>query len=222
MKLNYKLVGKALLALSVNPLLLIFIKHRKFWTFFWITLFVSWLLIFLLFSHSCIFNEGMKLFYSYNEDKIRVIEDDNFLFYKEGYTANYKLNSKYYLSHRILLIPESKLVPVEYVFDGKMLIELYDKSHQLLYSFEVDHPENLLRQRNDDNFDNYLVYPGSNTPYATSLFAFELGKIPFDLIRLKWSRLKNMEIKVTVLKPDKDLLEFCDKAALVVIPDLRL
>jgi len=115
-----------------------------------------------------------------------------------------------------LLIPQSKAVPVEYKFDGEMLIEIYDKNCQLLHSFKTNKPVNLLREGNDDYFEDYLVYIGKNTSHVTSVFAFELGEIPFDLIRLKWSRLKNMEIKITVVKPDNALLEFCDKATLVL------
>jgi hypothetical protein len=213
---------RILLAILVCPLSLLVIWHRKFWTFFWIILLTQYGIFFLLFLHACFLGEGMRLFYTYNKDEIRVIEDKDFFFYKEGYTASYKLNSKYYVSHRILLIPESKSVPVQHKFDGEMLIEIYDKNHQLLHFFKANKPINLLREGEDDYFDDYLVYIGKNTSHATSVFAFELGEIPFSLIRLKWSRLKNMEIKITVLKPEKGLLKFCDKATLVIIPDLRL
>ena len=221
-----KMFWKILLALLVCPLSLLVIRHKKFWTFFWVLLLLqfslSFVLVFLLFLHNCVLGEGLRLFYTYNKDEIRVVEDSDFLFYKEGYTASYKLNSKYYVSHRILLIPESKSVPVQYEFNGEMLIEIYDKNHRLLHSFKVNKPVNLLREGKDDYFDDYLVYIGKNTSHVTSVFSFELGEIPFSLIRLKWSRLKDMEIKITVLKPEKGLLEFCDRATLVIIPDLRL
>jgi len=103
-----------------------------------------------------------------------------------------------------------------------MFIEIFDKNKRHLYSFKTSQVRNLLREGEKDYFGNYLVYNGKNSSSASSVFAFELGEIPFDLIRLKWSRLKNMEIKIAVLKPEKGLLEFCDKATLVIIPDLRL
>ena len=31
-----------------------------------------------------------------------------------------------------------------------------------------------------------------------------------SLVRLKWDRLKSMEIKITVLEPEKGLLQYCD------------
>ena len=217
-----KMLWKVFWALLVCPLSLLLIKHRKFWRYFWIILLLQFLTLLSLFSYNCIFGEGMRLFYTYNKDEVRVVKDHNFHFYEEGYTTSYKLNSKYYVSHRILLIPNSKSVPVDYEFNGKILVEIYDKNHQLLHSFEADKPINILREGNEDYFEDYLVYIGKNTSKATSVFAFELGQIPFDLIRLKWSRLKNMEVKITVLKPEKGLLKFCDKATLVIIPDLRL
>jgi hypothetical protein len=176
----------------------------------------------MLILYNCIYHEGLKLFYTYDVDEIRVLEESDFPFYEESYSASYKFNSKYYLSHRILLIPESKSVPVQYDFDGEMLIEIFDKNEQLLHSFNVSEPEKLFRKGKDDYFDDYLVYIGENDSHATSVFAFELGEIPFNLIRLKWSRLKNMDVKITVLKSEKGLQEFCDKATLVIVPDLRL
>lgn len=217
----YRMAWEIFCALLVCPLSLLVIKHGKFWKYFWMILLVQFLILFSLFSYNCIFGEGMRLFYTYNKNEIRVVEDSDFVFYEEGYSTSYKLNTKYYVSHRILLIPKSKSVPIQYEFDGEMLIEIFENK-QLLHSFEVNKPVNLLREGNDDYFDDYLVYIGKNSSYSTSVFAFELGGIPFNLIRLKWSRLKNMEIKVTVLKPEKGLLEFCDEATLVIIPDLRL
>ena len=179
-------------------------------------------MVFLLLLLNCIFGEGLRLYYleTYNKDEIRVIENGEFLFYKMGFATSYKLNSRYYVSHRILLIPGTKSVPVQYEFNGKIFIEIYDKNDKLLHSFKTNKPTNRLRQGKDDNYTTYLSYNWNYASNATSTFAFELGEIPFDLIRLKWSRLKSMV--VTVLEPEKDLLEFCDKATLVVIPDLRL
>ena len=67
-----------------------------------------------------------------------------------------------------------------------------------------------------------MIYCGPQRKNARSTFAYELGDIPFELIRLKWKRLKDMKIKVAVIKPDKGLQEFCENAILVIIPDLRL
>lgn len=199
------------------------IKNKKFPMVFLIILVVP-VLYFLI--EWCCFAGGIKRVYynlTYNKDRIRVIENNNFLFYEEGYTGSYKLNSKYYVPHRILLIPESKLVPVQYEFDGEILIEIYDDDNKLLYSFKVNKPKKLLREgKDDDYYGNYLVYNGKNTSHASSIFAFELGEIPFDLIRFKWNRLKNMKIKITVLRADKCLKEFCDRVALVIIPNLSL
>jgi energy-coupling factor transporter transmembrane protein EcfT len=219
--LNYKTLGRIILALAVCPLSLFVIWHRKFWKFFWFLLLSQFLLFLLLIFYNCIFYEGMKLFYTYDVDEIRVVEDSSFLFDEMGYSASYKLNSKYYLSHRILLIPEPSTIPVEYEYNGQMLIEIFDKNKQLLHSFKADKPGSLLRLTENDYIDNYMAYAGSNYSHSTSVFAFELGEIPFNLIRLKRSRLKNMVIKVTVLKPEKGLQEFCEKATLVIVPDLR-
>ena len=222
--LSYRTFWKIFVALLVCPFSLLVIWHKKFWSFFWIILLVQFSIFILLILFNCNFAEGLRLFYRYNKNEIRVVEDSDFLFYEEEHTASYKLNSKYYVSHRILLIPESKSVPVHYEFDGEMLIEIYDKNLQLLHSFKANKPMSILRGGKDDDFNDYLIYigPRFTTSNATSVFAFELGKIPFRLIRLKWSRLKNLQIKVTVLQPEENLREFCDSASLVIIPDLRL
>jgi len=215
-----KIFWRIVLCLLVCPLLLLVVKHRKFWMFLGVVLSIP----FLLFLHNWIFSEGgfRRLYYfaTYNKDEIRVIEDNVFLFYEEGHTKSYELNSKYYVAHRILLIPKSKSVPVQYKFDGELLVEIYDKKNKLLHSFKTNKPINLLREGNDDYFGDYLVYRGKNTSQATSVFAFELGEIPFSLIRFKRSRLKNMEIKITVLRAEKKLKEYCDIATLIIIPDL--
>lgn len=218
---KYKIAGKIFCALFVCPLSLLVIWHRKFWMFFWIILALQFSLL-VVFLSNLVLSEGMRLFYKYDKDAIRVVKDNNFLFYQQGYTETYKLSSKYYVSHRILLIPESKSVPVQYEFDGEMRIEIYDINKKFLYSYVTNKPVNILREETEDCFEDYLIYIGKNTSRVTSVFAFELGEIPFDLIRLKWSRLNNMEIKITVLKPAKNLLEFCNRATLVIIPDLRL
>jgi hypothetical protein len=132
------------------------------------------------------------------------------------------LNSGYYASHRILLIPESKFVPVEYEFRGEICIEVYDKDHKLLHSVKVNDPAKIFRSGTEDYFPDYVLYKGPDKSFASSMFAFELGEIPFDLVRLKWYRLKSMEIRVTVLEPEEGLLQYCDSASLVIIPDLIL
>ncbi len=132
------------------------------------------------------------------------------------------MNSGYYASHRILLIPESKFVPVEYEFRGEICIEVYDKDHKLLHSVKVNDPAKIFRSGTEDYFPDYVLYKGPDKSFASSMFAFELGEIPFDLVRLKWYRLKSMEIRVTVLEPEEGLLQYCDSASLVIIPDLIL
>jgi hypothetical protein len=172
--------------------------------------------------YNFVFYAGFKLFYTYEKDKIRVVEDAEFLFDQKDHTESYKLNSSYYASHRMLLIPESKSVPVEYEFRGKIYIEMYDKDQNLLHSVKVDEPDKIFRQGKEDRFENYVLYKGPDKSFASSVFAFELGEIPFELIRLKWRRLKSMTIKITVIEPEKGLLQYCDRASLVIIPDLRL
>ena len=164
-------------------------------------------------------------FWNYNSDKIRAVDDNDFLFYKEGYSKTYTLNSDYYMSHRILLIPESKTVPIGYKYNGEFLIEILDNNNNLLKSTRVDTFGTILRRKESeggDYFNNYLIYVGKEPRDAGSVFAFEIGEMPFDLIRLKWGRLKNMKIKVSIVKPENGLLEYCDTARLVIIPDLRL
>ncbi len=166
---------------------------------------------------------GVKTIYylwKYDENEIRVVEDDDFAFYKEGYSKIYDLGSDYYIAHRILLIPESKSVPIEYEYNGEILIEIFDSNSNLLQSTLVNEFNAIWRRGNSDHHGNYLIYGGTQRKDANSVFAFELGDIPFDLIRLKWKRLKDMKIKVTVIKPDKGLQEFCESATLVIIPDL--
>jgi len=214
-----KIFWRIVLCLLVCPLLLLVVKHRKFWMFWGAALLIP----FLVFLHNCVFSEagfrGLYYLATYNENEIRVVEDNDFHFYEEGYVKSYKLNSKYYIAHRILLIPETKLVPVQYKFDGEMLIEIYD-GKKLLHSFRTSKPINLLREGNEDYLGDYLVYRGKNTSHVTSVFAFELGEIPFNLIRFKWNRLKNMDIKITVLRAEKKLKEYCNIATLIIIPDL--
>lgn len=180
----------------------------------------------LLCSMEYFFGEGglKRIYYieTYDKDKVRVVDDDDFIFYEEGYARTYKLNSTYCLSHRILLIPDSILVPVQYEFNGEILIEIFDNHNEPLYSFKVIKPINLLREGKDDYYGNYLVYNGKQSSRSTSVFAFELGDVPYKLIGFRRNRLKDMEIKVTVLRPDQNLREFCESAELVIIPDLRL
>jgi hypothetical protein len=162
-------------------------------------------------------------FFGYDAGKVRVAVDPNFNFFEEGYTKSLKLNSKYYISHRILLIPNSKTVPVDYEFKGEIFIECCDKNGKNLHSFTVKKPEKVLRKGKEDYFGNYLVYVSRYNPSnASSLFAFELGEIPFELFCMKWNRLKEMQIRITVIKADEQLKSFCDSAELIVIPDLRM
>jgi hypothetical protein len=172
------------------------------------------------------FGGGIKRIYynhwRYDKNKVRVVEDDNFLFYRDGYSKIYTLNSSYYVAHRILLIPESKSVPIEFEYSGEIRIEIFDSNNNLLKSTLVNNFNVIWRKGNSDYYGNHLIYGGKQRRYASSVFAFELGTIPFDLVRLKWKRLKNMKIRITVIKPDKDLQKFCKSATLVIIPDLSL
>ncbi len=214
--------GRILSALLVNPLLLLIIKHKKYWTFFWCVLVIPWMIFAVLFLHNWHYSEGgfKQLYYlvAYKPNDIRVVEDDNFHFYQKEYCQDYTLDSKYYIAHRLLLIPDSKSVPIDYKFDGNIRIEIFDDKMQLLNSFDVDKPPKLFREGTEDYFDNYLMYNNYNSSYATSMFAFELGEIPFELLR---SHKDGLKIRVTVLMPERKLLEYTDKATLVIIPDLR-
>ncbi len=180
----------------------------------------------LFFVEWIFFGGGIKRVYyrhwRYDKNKVRVVEDDNFLFYKDGYSNIYTLNSSYYVAHRILLIPESKSVPIEYEYSGEILIEIFDGNSNLLQSTLVNNFNVIWRRGGDYYQGSYLIYGETQRRHASSVFGFELGRIPFDLIRLKWKRLKNMKIRVTVTKPDKDLQKFCKSATLVIIPDLTL
>ena len=172
---------------------------------------------------TCVFGEGMGLFYelTYDADKFRVIEDKAFKFDEENFIASYKLNSQYYISHRILLIPESKSVPIDYEFKGEMDIEIYDKDDQLMLSYKSNNSKKILKSDGDPFVGTFLEYNDVGRLNETAVFAFELGDIPFELIKLKWERLKNMKIIVTVIKPDLELKRYCENATLVVIPNLR-
>lgn len=223
---THKLIIRILAGLVVHPLLLLIVLHRKYGRILTGVFIVSWLLLISLFLYGWFFCEpGLrKLYYACNYDskEIRVVEGNDFKFHKKGYSESYQMDSEYYIKHRILLIPESKSIPVQYKFSGKMLVEFYDEKGLLLDSFEVSKPVKLFREEEDDYYDDYLIYRGKNSSFITSVFAFELGEIPFDLIRGKQERLKNMKIKITVLSPEEGLLEYCDSATLIVIPDLRL
>jgi len=120
------------------------------------------------------------------------------------------------------LIPETKTVPIKYEYSGEIIIQIYD-GNNLLRSTKVTKYNPILRRKeNSDYYGNYLIYVGKAPRYASSVLAFELGYIPFDLIRLKRNRLRDMQIKITVTKPDKGLKDFCESATLVIIPDLRI
>lgn len=182
------------------------------------------------FLYEWFFGEGAtkRLYYNfwhYNGDKIRIVEDEDFPFYEEGYSKIYILNSDYYVSHRVLLVPNSKSVPVDYEYKGEFLVELFDCNDNLLKAVKVDEFSTVLRQkdRKIDNYNsNYMLYVGSQTQDAGSIFAFEIGEIPFDLIRFKWHRLKNVKIKLTVLKSENRMKMYCENATVIIIPDLRL
>ena len=220
--IRHSIYFKIICALFFCPLSLVVIWSRNFWKYFCVLLLAPFLLFICIVLYNVIFCFGFMPFYTYDKEEIRVVEDTNFIFYEKGYIANYVLDSKYYAAHRILLIPGSELVPVGYNFNGEMLVEIYDKDNQLLYSFAVNDFEKLFRDDEQYHFEDYLVYIGSHISRSSSIFAFEVGEIPFDLINLKPQRLKNMKIKITVLKPDEGLLEYCDTATLVIIPDLKL
>ncbi len=158
--------------------------------------------------------------YKYDKDTIRIVEDKDFPYNVEGYSQIYTLNSSYYVPHRILLIPESKSVPLHYEFCGEILVEIYDKNNNLVYSFTAAKPFNIHRKEKEDYYGNYLIYGKRQFRNATSIFAFELGEIPFSIIRLRWDRLKNMQIRITVLKSDENLQKYCDSVTLVIIPSL--
>lgn len=210
---EYRLFWRAL-AVLFCPLTIFVICHKKFWLFWAIA--VS-LILLVFFTQILIVGYTFYCLDTYNEEEIRVVEDTDFLFFKSGHSESYSLNSKYYCAHRVLLIPNSKKVPLQYEFKGDIFVEVYSKNNKLLDSFNFKHPKKILREGIDDNFGDYSIYRGKNTSRSTSVFAFESAEIPFH-----WVGLKNMKVKLTVIKPDKDLLEFCDSATLAVIPDLRM
>lgn len=230
---KYKIAVRVLLILLVCPIalpfLLFVIRHEKFWKFFCIVWLIQFLLgsllILSLFFHNWFFDQGFRRMHylqTYHKDKIRVVEDSDFRFYEEGYTVSYRLNSKYSVAHRILLMPESKSVPIDYEFDGELLIEIYDINDGLLKSYKVIQSDNILREGDEDSFKDYIPYIGLYSSRSSSVFAFELGEIPFSIIRPRRGKLENLEIKITVLKPDEKLKEYCDKATIIIIPDLRM
>ena len=161
---------------------------------------------------------------AYYNDTVRVVDDSDFKLYEPGYSKTYTLNSSYYVSHRILLVPDSKSVPVDYDYKGEFLIEMFDGSGRPLKSTRTGNIGKIFRGKgiDADHYGNYMVYVGSQLKKAGSVYAFEIGEIPFDLLCLKWSRLKTMQVRVSVVKADERLREFCQSASLVIIPDLRL
>lgn len=164
-----------------------------------------------------------KVYYNafYESNDVQVAVDPNFHFFEKGYTADLKLDSKYYISHRVLLFIKSKNVPVDYHFSGQIKFELFIKD-KLIKSFLVESAANLWRREEYDYYGNYMVYGTTQKRFAKSTRAFELAEIPFKLFCLKWGRLTNMKIMVTVVKADEQLKSFCDSAELIVIPDLRM
>ena len=193
---------------------------------------ITWVLILafalpiIVFSLEWIFFAGgMKCIYynfiNYDADEVRVVESEGFVFDEKNYSHTYILDSDYYVPHRILLMPDSKNVPTDYQYGGEFVVEFYEDD-TLLKSVKMSHIDKILRYKDDDYYDNYLVFTGTQAKTAKSIFAFEIGEIPFDLIRLKWGRLKTLKIKITVLEPDMELKEYCDSATLLIIPDLRM
>lgn len=179
--------------------------------------------IILILFEWCFFGGGFKRIYYnvfYEPNGVQVAVDSNFRFYEKGYTADLKLNSRYYVPHRILLYIKTKNVPVDYNYSGQIKLELFIKD-KLLESYLVESPVNLWR-REDDYFGNYTAYGTTQERFAESTRAFELAEITFNLFRFKWGRLKNMRIRATVIEPDKQLKQFCDNAELVIVPDLRM
>ena len=194
-----------------------FMKFKKKWPLLFLILLIAFFFIEWAFAPGGFKKVYYNAFYEPNE--VQVAVDPNFHFFKKGYTADLKLDSKYYVSHRILLFIKSKNVPVDYHFSGQIKIEFFIKD-ELLESFLVESPANIWRREEYDYYGNYLVYGTTQKRFAKSTRAFELAEIPFNLFCLKWSRLKNMRIRVTVIKPDEGLQEFCESATLVIIPDL--
>jgi hypothetical protein len=166
-----------------------------------------------------------RIFYTltYDKDKIRVVEDVNFPVLQSGFEKEYNLDSDYYVNHRILLIPHSREIPADYVYDGEFSIELFNSSGELLNLQDIEKPISVLRPNCDkDYFGKYIIYVGVPPSKAGSVFAFEIGEIPFDIIRLKPNRLHNMKVKITAVKVDQNISQYCQEATLVIIPDLRM
>jgi len=210
---KYRMLWRGL-AVLLCPLTIFVIWHKHFWLFW--SVIVS-LILTVLGLQILIVGYKFYCLATYNEADIRTLEDADFRFYELGYSRSYSLNSKYYCAHRMLLMPASTQVPVQCEFKGKILVEVYSDSNKLLESFSFEHPKKLLREGLNDTFDDYSIYRGRNTAQSTSVFAFESDGIAF-----RWGGLRNMRVKLTVTKPDNELLEFCDSAALIIIPDLRM
>ncbi len=222
---KYNFFYRFVSGLIVNPILLLGIKHKRFWMFLlcWILLPISFFT--LIFLHNWFFSEGgvRKVYYfaTYDPNKIRVVEDNDFRFYEKGYSCSYRLESEYYIAHRILLIPETKSVPIGYEYNGKVLVEIF-ANEQLVKSFHTNEVKNILREGEEDFYGDYLIYRGKNTSFTTSVFAFELGNIPFSIFKENRKENGNIRINFTVINPDGMLLDYCDRAILVIIPDLIL
>jgi hypothetical protein len=194
---------------------------------------INWLILALILaipvlfvlSEWLFFGGGFKRIYYRHfcePDSWQVVKDDDFPVGREGFVKKYKLSSDYYVPHRILLVPNCFDVPADYELKGQFQIDIFDEKGNLLERQESKKAVNICRSGKDDYYGNYMAYIGTQPKKAASIYGFEIGYIPFNLIRLKPGRTKNMEIEITVIEPAYELNEFCGEVSLLIIPDLRL
>lgn len=134
------------------------------------------------------------------------IIDPNFMFFEEGYSINKEIKELSSLSHILVLSfqkPHTS-IPLDSRFHGKLRIDIYRKE-KLVFTGTIS---NALNK-----------YEYDNQGRASKLYAYELLAIPFPL---KGKAFKNINVQVTVLEADKELLNYIDSAILSVVPDLRL
>lgn len=135
-----------------------------------------------------------------------IIIDKNFKFSEEGYKVGKNISSPYPLPLALILEPHINdiNIPADYKFRGIIKIEI-TRDKKIVYSNIIDEAKNMC------------YYNNQGKPVSVGSFRIIIIPLP-----LAGKSHKNIDLNITVLKPETDLLKYVDSAELYLYPDLRL
>ncbi len=117
-------------------------------------------------------------------DLYKSIVQDNFNLSEKGFNRIYKLNAKYHDIYQISFYSDTESIPIDYIYKGRLLIELYNDIH-VLESVIVEKP--IAYFGSENKRDRYKEF---------SMYEFP---IPYK------GNSDNLYVKITVLEPDAQI-----------------